>query len=510
MDEFKESQDFEKITTERENKSTKLRSNGEPMKENLFTFVSPQLTNDQNSNLIFCLENLQQFESFNQENDFPDDFVEIIHESLDLLQEFLSDLGNSIYSILDIDNYFTLIKILQTPIFSEHCIKLLQSMFFEDKPSDKELEIFSKATNETPLFEILMDFLKNKVFVQNTLTFLTNVFSISSPFRLKFLETEENLGIILALDTSFYLKPKNSRFNSDFEEKNEKDLKKRKLYLLKSILNGPLMEENQEKIILNSSVELSLSLNPIKFHVLLEPLEYLTSLHESKSRDIIMEHHLIDFLTQILETEKESRRFKALKILSNMLLFGENENVLNEMIRFKTQNIVIDIFKRKLGDSLIIEGMNFLSNWLNCCRKFENNEKAFLVIDNLKEIDFLSFLSIGSYVFKRNCIKVLEKIIFFGSYSQNIEIITPALVEKICEIAKESDEEICEQIISIFSSLINSFGEQETDLVLEIAEQIRDHFDLDEIRDIIEGNDEIERKLDVFVEMIESFLPNEE
>ena len=77
-----------------------------------------------------------------------------------------------------------------------------------------------------------------------------------------------------------------------------------------------------------------------------------------------------------------------------------------------------------------------------------------------------------------------------------------------CEIAKESDEEICEQIISIFTSLINSFGDQEADLVLEIAEQIRDHFDLDEVCKIIDGNDEIERKFDVFVEMIESFLQN--
>ena len=498
MEEFKEDDDISYDYMERTERITSVRSNGSAKKEKLYTFLSPDLSEDQISNLNYCLDNLDQYEEFIHDVDqnedesisFPDELIEQIHETLTLLKELLTDLNDKIYSILEEKRYITLIKILDNHIFSEHCIQLLQEMFWSNEPSKVEIEIISKAVLTTPLLRILMNFLKENVFIQNTLTYITNLLTISSVFREQFLQTQDFFDIIIGLE-------------------NDKDLIKRKLNILVTLLNGKLMEKEQEEIILNTAIDLSLSLSPIKFHVLLDPLQSLTSIKESKSRQIILENHLIDFITQIVNCEKESRRMKAIAILSNICLYEQKEETLLEIKRFNPFNSIIYIIKKNKTSPLLPEAINFVSNWLDICKTIENIDYAFPIIEELKQADFLSFLDYSSYSFKRSCIKIIEKIIFFGNFDQNAEIIAPNVVEKLCEIAKESDEEVCEQVISIFTLFIQSFSDTSTEnhsLIQEISETIRSNFDLDAIRDIVEDNEEVQAKLDIFVEKIESLI----
>ena len=500
MDDFKEYDDLSEYYTRRANEITSVRSNGSARKEKLYTFLSPDLSDDQISNLSFCLDCIDSYEAFindvgtNESGyvEFPDELIQNTHETLKLLYELLSDLNYKIYTVLEVHRYITLIKILENDMFSEPCIKLLQAMFWSE-PSKEEIQIISSAVSETKLLSILMHFLTNNRIIQYTLTFISNIIIVSSEFREQFLESRDFFDIIINL-----------------HKDDDKQLIKRKLNILVNLLNGKLMETEQERDILTAAVDLSLSLSPTKFLLLLEPLEFLTSIRESISRKIILENHLIDHITQIIDCEKESRRLKAIKILSNICMYEQDEKTLQEMIRFNSHRSIFNFIEIRADVNLISESLNFFSYWFQICETIDNHEFAYPVIDEFKNISFLKFLDCYSFSFKKNCLKIIERILLFGNFDQNSEIITPDIVEKICDIAKESnDDSICEIIISMFSLFINSFRETSNgnnELILEICKTIQNNFDIDKVKEIIDDNQELQDKLESFVELVESYL----
>ncbi|EAY04800.1 hypothetical protein TVAG_305500 [Trichomonas vaginalis G3] len=449
----------------------------EPMNE--ISLQSVKLTPDQEECLNFVLNNItiQQTNRNMPENEM----ISIISECYLYINELLPTLQNQMITLLEEKGFKCIIDLLSIQQLRPETIRVFQNLFYPDM-NEFQIQIINSSISMmflTNLSNLLNQ--KNHNDHKLILNLISNLLSTSTCFRDYFLTSNTLITSINSLSDDF----PHSCLN---------------IYI--SLLEGPQINPDQERIVLKFAVDTCLYSGRSKFHKLLKVLSKLVFLKESPAKSIILEEHLVDHLTIQAEVGKFHNQISSLRILQEISKYPE---FFSEMKRFGTLKALVNIITANYNDDRLIFSTNILSNFINIC---PNQNEMKIIAEKVKNIKFSALMNSYSYILKKSSLIILSKICCYYEIDLLTDILNPDLIGLINSMIDDQDIDIINASIDIYNILLNSVG-QGSDLQREIANKIRYEVDIEEVLDSIDDNEELIEKIDQFRNLVENILGDE-